>query len=362
MKITVKQLISGWLFSCFISNLFACGDSNLSLISTTDNGNGTFTISMELCVASGVTGVTYGAQGNTSSFGFAIYSTNPIIASSFYPATLPTVYSGETGFGELTGGIPFAPFSEQENLVYNFDYCSQPYYGCIFSTILCGNIQINCQQFDITLNAVPDSIRALGIEGSGNFDGSCNGPELLIDFSAIPLNVTWNSITANLLNNNEVIISWETESEVNNDYFEVQKRVGTSSIWRTIAAVNGNGTSSLNHYYSCIDEEFRNELTYYRIQQTDFDGKKTWSKIVTVLKYGEYDYLLFPNPASNNVTISNVKDARILLFSLNGKLIQEFYSHFNEYQFEVSILDNGIYFIELLKGKELQREMLIIQH
>lgn len=357
----MKAFILYFVFWSIGSNCFSqnCNSElNFVSIEPSEIDYGYYDLEVELCIAGGTDGVNTGAIGPTRRFAFTFNCPSGFSILSFSPTNFNSVTTGDPTSGINVG--PQASFNNADLMIFY----NQPnsIISCIDSEINCGLPAVYCYNFTFTCNSIPDSIRAWGIEGDNNLVGGCTGSNMLINMEAIALNVTWNSITANLLNNNEVIITWETASEVNNDYFEVQKTINPGLIWNTIATVNGNGTTSLNHYYSSIDEEFRNELTYYRIQQTDFDGKKTWSKIVTVEKSGEYDYLLFPNPASNNVTTSNVKDTRILLFSLNGKLIQEFYSHFNEYQFDVSILENGIYILELLKGKELQREKLIIQH
>lgn len=66
-------------------------------------------------------------------------------------------------------------------------------------------------------------------------------------------------------------IEWISASEINNDYFQIER--STNGIdWELLTIVNGAGNSNKNIYYSYRDTGFKNELNYYRLSQTDFDG------------------------------------------------------------------------------------------
>ncbi|MBS4014315.1 MAG: hypothetical protein KGZ97_11255 [Bacteroidetes bacterium] len=87
--------------------------------------------------------------------------------------------------------------------------------------------------------------------------------------------------------NNSVIIDWTTASETNNDYFTLEKSKDLFH-WDIIGNINGAGNSNELKYYSFCDVNISEGIWYYRLKQTDYDGK--------------YEYF---SPVSVNVTLNN---------------------------------------------------------
>lgn len=77
------------------------------------------------------------------------------------------------------------------------------------------------------------------------------------------------------------LLEWETASETNNDYFTIY-RSGYPINWHHIAKIDGVGTSPFKHYYRYVDNDFLNEISYYYISQTDFDGRYKKYDIISV--------------------------------------------------------------------------------
>jgi hypothetical protein len=82
-------------------------------------------------------------------------------------------------------------------------------------------------------------------------------------------------------NDGLVKLNWVTASEINNDYFVVERSQDGISFY-AIAAVDGAGNSNSFNYYSAIDYYPLEGVSYYRLQQFDFDGASSYSEIVTV--------------------------------------------------------------------------------
>jgi len=77
------------------------------------------------------------------------------------------------------------------------------------------------------------------------------------------------------------ILEWETATETNNNYFTIN-RSGYPIVWNDITHIDGVGTSSFSHKYIYIDKEYLNEITYYYLSQTDFDGQYKNYDIISV--------------------------------------------------------------------------------
>jgi hypothetical protein len=80
---------------------------------------------------------------------------------------------------------------------------------------------------------------------------------------------------------NNVQLDWATAQEINNDYFTIEKSADGKN-FTEVATVNGKGNSKEVNKYSAVDYAPYRGVTYYRLKQTDFDGKFTYSKTVAV--------------------------------------------------------------------------------
>jgi len=69
-----------------------------------------------------------------------------------------------------------------------------------------------------------------------------------------------------------VLIQWTTLSQINNDYFEIQRSVNAEQ-WKTIEIVAGAGNTNSQMSYTIIDDDPVHGISYYRLKQTDYDGQ-----------------------------------------------------------------------------------------
>jgi hypothetical protein len=77
-----------------------------------------------------------------------------------------------------------------------------------------------------------------------------------------------------------VILKWSTASEINNDYFVIEKSTD-GEFFSEITRVDGAGNSNELVSYEYIDDK-PSELSYYRLKQYDFDGATSCSDIIKV--------------------------------------------------------------------------------
>ncbi|HQQ13473.1 MAG TPA: hypothetical protein PK855_09935, partial [Bacteroidales bacterium] len=95
------------------------------------------------------------------------------------------------------------------------------------------------------------------------------------------LPVEWGYFLLNEING-EILLKWQTLSETNNHRFEIQKSFD-SEFFNTIATIPGAGNSNIAVEYSFLDENSETGTTYYRIRQVDYDGKESFSKVLSVI-------------------------------------------------------------------------------
>ena len=82
-------------------------------------------------------------------------------------------------------------------------------------------------------------------------------------------------------NDGMVYLTWVTSSEINNDFFTIEKSKDAVSFVEVLRRT-GAGNSNTLIDYSAIDTKPFEGVSYYRLKQTDFDGKFSYSPLVAV--------------------------------------------------------------------------------
>ena len=116
-----------------------------------------------------------------------------------------------------------------------------------------------------------------------------------------------------------VELNWVTGSEINNDFFIVEKS-NDGETFKEILEVDGAGNSTDMISYEELDKDPFNGINYYRLKQVDFDGTFTYSDIKTVVFEADGNVLtqIFPNPSVNTqVEIQTTKPSVYRLRILN---------------------------------------------
>lgn len=186
-----------------------------------------------------------------------------------------------------------------------------------------------------------------------------------VSSSSSPLPIELVSFDAQYVNK-QVEINWETASEINNDYFKVEKsqnaidyvEVGIYDIEENEANSN---TSKL---YVLADASPYSGLSYYRLLQVDLNGKSEIFDPVTVdcpeevevfdlvSTIADYDNktikITYNNEATGNV--------RILLYNQDGQLVAEKTCNAapgsNSEEISCPSVKNGIYYFALVNAKQ----------
>ena len=165
----------------------------------------------------------------------------------------------------------------------------------------------NCDVFRLGMPTTLYMVDAVRLAMSGNYTSLW--PEFdavaLIGGVAIPLPIELNNFNVTCYNGLPEI-KWSTLTEINNDYFTIEKS-GDALNWEIVTYIQGAGNSNQQLNYSYIDDSHynNNQTAYYRLKQTDFDSNYEYFKIAAIRCEGASDTspVIFPNPASNTITI-----------------------------------------------------------
>lgn len=142
-----------------------------------------------------------------------------------------------------------------------------------------------------------------------------------INSTQTPLPVSLVSFSAKLLDNYQVRLNWQTASEINNDYFTVEKSTDASQ-WEEVLHINGAGNSTNLLTYSATDDHPFSGTSYYRLKQTDFDGQFSYSQIRAVNKNEKEELVrIYPNPARNELWVEGPQSeiTTVRIYNMQGQ-------------------------------------------
>jgi hypothetical protein len=169
----------------------------------------------------------------------------------------------------------------------------------------------------------------------------------------------------------QVLLDWRTASESNNLGWDIE-RSADGRQWQALGFRAGHGTTSEPQAYSFTDEQPLPDRNYYRLRQSDHDGKYEYSEVVQVVMsgIGEQTGAFYPNPARSGLVnldyyAEKEGDLSVSVFDALGRLMilqnQPLQAERNVLQFDFSQLTPGTYSVLLDNGANRVYRTLTIQ-
>lgn len=150
----------------------------------------------------------------------------------------------------------------------------------------------------------------------------------------------------------DVELTWQTASEHNNDYFTLERSYDAKN-WTTITTVDGMGTTNEVTDYSYLDENIFENVVYYRLSQTDFDGTSsdyTVRAVKLTYEFATTDLPIGPNPTNDfaHIILSPDEMGDVVISNLMGQSVTANYAlTSNGITLDVRDLEAGIYIVKV---------------
>jgi hypothetical protein len=186
------------------------------------------------------------------------------------------------------------------------------------------------------------------LTGTGQFvsHGGCSSPGSTFCSSG-PLPLSLVSFSARV-ENGAVSVRWVTESEINLDYFTIQRSTDARE-FMNVGTVKAVGNSTSRNNYSLIDLRPVLGKSYYRLKETDLDGKVTYFKLHALDYFAEQLVQFYPNPVTNgqlNLRASEDTSAgyMVTVFDLSGRQLRQFTDSRPELEMSLDVA-SGMYLV-----------------
>lgn len=176
----------------------------------------------------------------------------------------------------------------------------------------------------------------------------------LNNLNTIPLPVELLYFEAHKTKQQQVRLNWETASEINNDYFEIQRlqlnqNANDPTAWQVLGIVKGQGTSLEKYAYTWLDKNPFLGNNYYRLRQVDVDGTFAYSRIIHLsFKGAAIAISIYPNPVGEVLYYQGASENEIEsieLLDVEGQLLWK--STVIDGELRLSNLPQGQYLLQL---------------
>lgn len=198
-----------------------------------------------------------------------------------------------------------------------------------------------------------DEVRIYHQDGADSYIG-LNAIRVTSPAAVLPVTFSDFHVAAN---NGKVLLDWKTSAEQNVSDFSIQHSVDGVN-WKTIAIVAAAGNSTTTSNYHFTHEQPMKGKNYYRILETDNNGKGQFSEMQSIrISNSIALFTVLNNPVSNGLLQLQVTEPiYVRLFDSNGKLLIQQQLTEGLQQIDVSMFNKGMYFIS--SGETIKRVVI----
>lgn len=255
----------------------------------------------------------------------------------------------------------------------NFPAGADPGAAGICALLFQSGVDVSSITMTMTLNISYPGIAGVPFPTIASTTNPCVfGAPTTIACTSSLLSVELLNFGGKVIDNNAIDLFWETASEINNDYFTLQRSDGGIQ-FEDIRIIKGKGTTSVKSNYAFRDTKPKRGFNYYRLRQTDFDGSFKFSNIIVFdLAQKKAQLEIFPNPLNedNNLQIhySSIQSEflTIEILDMSGKttfkkIIENVHEGLNKIQLDLHELPKGFYVLKLQQNETLFTKKLTIK-
>ena len=116
---------------------------------------------------------------------------------------------------------------------------------------------------------------------------------------------------------------WSTASEFNNDFFTIEKTTDGNT-YNIVGIVNGSGDSQILNNYELQDFNLEKTINYYRLKQTDYNGKYKYSDIISIDNRDKLSPTLIKVSNTLGQEVNDYTDGVYMFYYDDGSMVRRF--------------------------------------
>lgn len=169
--------------------------------------------------------------------------------------------------------------------------------------------------------------------------GSCNLRVTYLDppCTVLPIELTEFDVTCN---GPQTEFNWTTASELDNDYFTIWRSTNNLQ-FEPVHQVKSKGNSQSTQIYHWKSDRKDDEVTYYRLSQTDIDGETTFFTTETI--YPCQPETVVSLDEQNNLVVIGDRITSVQIIDVSGKAIFTSPDVSGKQLFELNSISSGVY-------------------
>ena len=177
------------------------------------------------------------------------------------------------------------------------------------------------------------------------------------DNSTFPVEMT--DFSANK-KENKVILNWTTASELNNDYFQLERSIDGQD-FPIIGNVQGNGNTNEQTNYSFIDHNPAEGTNYYLIKQMDYDGAYAYHGPVVIRFEAPVKARFIQHAGALNIKLNrSVESMQVRIYAMNGQLMHSSREYGTQTNIPVHGFKKSIYIVHIITGQDIIRQKIYL--
>ena len=163
----------------------------------------------------------------------------------------------------------------------------------------------------------------------------------------------------------QVRVYWETETEINNDFFTVEWSTD-GRIFSKIGKVESQSSNSTERLdYDFMHKTPQRGINYYRLKQVDLDGSFEYSDIKSVVFNAlASEFVVYPNPLPSgsqlNIKTSSDEEYSFVIYNAKGHWVYK-----GKYQGDATVdlttISSGFYSYQIEMSSKLMNGKLIVE-
>ncbi len=255
------------------------------------------------------------------------------------------------------------------------------YWGGTGNPELNGHIEANLQMFQQvqywngSTNPIYWEPRTTTVTAASDFVNSTttNNP-IMLNYILVTLGSTDRPLPVEFLsfdakcNGNTNLLTWQTASETNNQGYSIEKS-HNSIDWEKIGFVNGNGNVNTVSTYSFTDNNPYYSVSYYRLEQIDYDGQTHLSNLISADCKNQpitEDFHAFMNNGQFQIVLQGLQNAsyNIIITNSIGQTLYYQTTRLSENKETIDVpttMAAGLYYISIISENTIISKPFLIK-